>query len=186
VTRFAAYGTNELLTNQYFLGQLGYIQDTEEPSAAARKYHRFSRTLRGRQDVPTSSWPQSAQRSGRPRWGTHRQSTVWTGGSRRGRRQLRPREVLFPGRTNILRTRSGCGSLQEKDAAYALGAANGKERKLALTISWFVIALWLFRGVRVLPRRDKAEVPMSIREKSRFHQLRPNRGILVKPAATNS
>ncbi len=26
VTRFAAYGTNELLTNQYFLGQLGYIR----------------------------------------------------------------------------------------------------------------------------------------------------------------
>jgi NTE family protein len=25
-TRFAAYGTNELLTNQYFLGQLGYIR----------------------------------------------------------------------------------------------------------------------------------------------------------------
>ena len=26
VTRFAAYGTNELLTNQYYLGQLGYIR----------------------------------------------------------------------------------------------------------------------------------------------------------------
>jgi NTE family protein len=26
VTRFAAYGTNELLTNQYFLGQVGYIR----------------------------------------------------------------------------------------------------------------------------------------------------------------
>jgi NTE family protein len=26
VTRFAAYGTNELLTNQFFLGQLGYIR----------------------------------------------------------------------------------------------------------------------------------------------------------------
>jgi NTE family protein len=26
VTRFAAYGTNELLTNQYFMGQLGYIR----------------------------------------------------------------------------------------------------------------------------------------------------------------
>ena len=26
MTRFAAYGTNELLTNQYFLGQLGYIR----------------------------------------------------------------------------------------------------------------------------------------------------------------
>ena len=44
----------------------------------------------------------------------------------------------------------------EKEAAYALDAANGKERKLGLTIRWFVIASWLFRGARVIARRDKA------------------------------
>ena len=30
VTRFVAYGTNELLTNQYFLGQLGYIRELKK------------------------------------------------------------------------------------------------------------------------------------------------------------
>ncbi len=30
VTRFVAYGTNELLTDQYFLGQLGYIRQLSQ------------------------------------------------------------------------------------------------------------------------------------------------------------
>ena len=40
--------------------------------------------------------------------------------------------------------------------AFALGAANGKERKLAFTISGLVIALWLFRGAKALLHRDNA------------------------------
>ncbi len=38
---------------------------------------------------------------------------------------------------------------------YALSAANGKERKLALIVSGLVIALGLFRGARVLLHREK-------------------------------
>jgi hypothetical protein len=45
-----------------------------------------------------------------------------------------------------------------KRCSLRTGAANGKEWKLALTISWFVIALWLFRGARVLPRRIMSRV----------------------------
>jgi len=38
----------------------------------------------------------------------------------------------------------------------ALGAANGKERNLALIVSGVVIALWLFRVARMLLHREKA------------------------------
>src|SRR4029077_12112271 len=43
----------------------------------------------------------------------------------------------------------------EKRPAYALGAANRKERKLAVTISWFVIDLWLFRGASASAAKTK-------------------------------
>jgi len=50
-----------------------------------------------------------------------------------------------------------CGGLMSGGIAtfYALSAANGKERKLALIVSGLVIALGLFRGARVLLHREK-------------------------------
>lgn len=73
VNRFSAFGTNELLTNQYFLFQTGYIRTLKRLPPLLRQHDRCSWYVRDWEDVSTSL--RAPRRSGRCITCEH---AVWT------------------------------------------------------------------------------------------------------------